>query len=521
MAKSVFSKKWDETYQEYRDRVINPISPSFCGAKWYNATIWLNMGQTTSCHHPPPHKIPLRELERSPKALHNTQYKKLVRKEMLEGIRPKECEYCWKIEDLGSDKVSDRVYKSVIYTEEELKIAQQQVGWEKDVNLKTLEISFDANCNFACSYCNASFSTTWQSDIKTNGAYQNLQTDGGGAFQHAGDDAMIYGKDQLNNPYLEAFWKWWEGDLQNSLRELRVTGGEPTMSKGFWKLMDWWEQHKECDVNFAVNSNLGQTSILVDKLVKATHNFKYFSLYTSNESIGKHAEYIRDGLKWEVWKENVERMIRDGNLKTFNVMMTINALCLFSITDCLEFIHGLRSKYKHKTDVLITLNILRFPSFQSATTLPEHIKLERAQHLQDWAENLVKTNKETGLYPDDALWGLVNQIYRLCEYLREVTQGHRFASDLESREKDFKSFYMQYDIRRNKNFVETFPMLKEWWESIEATKSDYKVEIKSYDSNIDHNVYSREYIEKALKDGIINNNLQNEIIEHLEIKKLI
>ena len=82
MAGFVFGKQWDETYQEYRDRSINSISPSFCGAKWYNATIWLNMGQTTSCHHPQPHKIPLRELERSPKALHNTQYKKLVRKEM-------------------------------------------------------------------------------------------------------------------------------------------------------------------------------------------------------------------------------------------------------------------------------------------------------------------------------------------------------------------------------------------------------------------------------------------------------
>ncbi len=73
----IIAKRLDETYQEYRDRAINSISPSFCGAKWYNATIWLNMGQTTSCHHPPPHKIPLRELERSPKALHNTQYKKL------------------------------------------------------------------------------------------------------------------------------------------------------------------------------------------------------------------------------------------------------------------------------------------------------------------------------------------------------------------------------------------------------------------------------------------------------------
>ena len=43
--------------------------------------------------------------------------------------------------------------------------------------MKTLEIAFDANCNFACSYCNASFSTQWQNDIKKNGAYQNLVSD--------------------------------------------------------------------------------------------------------------------------------------------------------------------------------------------------------------------------------------------------------------------------------------------------------------------------------------------------------
>ena len=518
MAGFVFGKQWDETYQEYRDRSINSISPSFCGAKWYNATIWLNMGQTTSCHHPQPHKIPLRELERSPKALHNTQYKKLVRKEMLEGVRPKECEYCWKIEDLGTDKVSDRVYKSVIYSDEELINAKDKYSWNKDVDLKTLEISFDANCNFACSYCNASFSTTWQSDIKTNGAYQNLVTDGGGAFQHAGDDAMIYGKDQLDNPYLEAFWKWWEGDLQKSLRELRVTGGEPTMSKGFWKLMDWWKENKKCDVNFAVNSNLGQSKMLVDRLINSTHNFKHFSLYTSCESIGAHAEYIRDGLKWEVWKQNTERIIVDGNLKTFNVMMTINALCLFSITEFLDFTNELRKKHENKTEVLVTLNILRFPSFQSATTLPETIKLERAEHLQIWAENLIKENKETNLHTEASLWGLVNQVYRLCEYLREVTQGHRFASDLKSREKDFKSFYTQYDLRRGKNFIETFPELSDWYTKINATKIDGTVEIQQA---ADNGVYNKEYMDKAMADSVVNDALENEILEYLEPKKLI
>ena len=31
--------------------------------------------------------------------------------------------------------------------------------------------------------------------------------------------------------YIEAFWKWWESDLQYSLNELRITGGEATVSK--------------------------------------------------------------------------------------------------------------------------------------------------------------------------------------------------------------------------------------------------------------------------------------------------
>ena len=63
-------KNKDESYTEYRDRVVDAISPSFCGAKWYNATVWLGSGTTTSCHHPPAHKIPVEELKRSYKALH-------------------------------------------------------------------------------------------------------------------------------------------------------------------------------------------------------------------------------------------------------------------------------------------------------------------------------------------------------------------------------------------------------------------------------------------------------------------
>lgn len=32
--------------------------------------------------------------------------------------------------------------------------------------------------------------------------------------------------------------------------------------------------------------------------------------------------------------------------------------------------------------------------------------------------------------------------------------------------RDFKSFFTQYDLRRGKNFVETFPRLAEWYNKL-------------------------------------------------------
>src|SRR6056300_610520 len=489
----VFAKKQNETFQQYRDRAINSLSPSFCGAKWYNSTIWLGNGTTTSCHHPPAHKIPLTELEQNYKALHNTTYKKAIRKQMMEGIRPKECEYCWKIEDLGKDKVSDRVYKSIIYTDEELKDAKETMGYTEDVDLKTLEIAFDANCNFACSYCNSSFSTTWQKDIKVNGPYQNLVSDGASAFQHDGAHAMPYGRKNEGNPYIEAFWKWWEAELQFSLRELRVTGGEPSMSPDFWKLMDWWKSHPECEVPFAVNSNLGQKKQLLDALIESSHSFKDFSIYTSCEAVGLQAEYIRYGLEWDLWLKNMYRVNQEGNMKSVNVMMTINSLCLFSITEFLDEMMKLKKKFGDHAAGL-SFNILRFPSFQSIVTLPQDIRLERAEVMEDWL-NKNWNGGENG-FREDERDGLI----RLIEYTKSVETGHEFTSTLESRERDFKSFYTQYDKRRGKDFLEAFPMLKELWDSIPETNiAPLKGLVDGDDAK--SNRYVDEVLDTAKKEG--------------------
>ena len=450
-------KKQNETLQQYRDRVLDSKSTSFCGAKWFNATTWLGSGTTASCHHPPAHKIPLVEVEADFTAIHNTKHKKEMRRMMQTGERPRECEYCWKMEDMGKDAVSDRTFKSIIYSDEELQRAYE-MDHNESVNLKTFEIAFDRTCNLACSYCNASFSTTWAKDIKNNGEYTNLVSDGAGAFRQDGSWTQPYKNDE-DNPYIQAFWKWWDNGLSESLEELRITGGEPLMSGNTWKLFDWFEA-QDSNMRFAINSNLIAKKDIVDKLIAKTQSIKHFELYTSCEAVGAQAEYIRDGLVYEQWLTNIKRILTEANYKGVHIMMTINSLCLFSITDFLDEVYKLKELTQSRTPT-VSLNLLRFPSFQSPLALPNHIKDYCYNNLNTWWQ----------LRKDDIGWHEFERasIERLLDYLVTVDAPHRRTSNPVTLWRDFKTFYAQYDVRRNKS-LNVFPkILTDWVESIPDT----------------------------------------------------
>ena len=461
---------------EFKRNVLDSVSPSFCAAKWYNASIHLGHGYTHSCHLPLPHEINKEELESNPSAIHNTEHKKKQRKMMLEGERPPECEYCWKIEDIKRDNISDRVFKSRIYKIEDINKLPQQ-PWDANVNLKTLELSFDRICNFACSYCNAGYSTTWANDLKNFGPYQYFKTEGGGQYQHNGKEFEPYGKFNIGNPYVEAFFRWWP-ELSKELQELRFTGGEAVMSNNFWRLMDIVKTQDLGHMALAVNSNLGMKRSLLDKLVELTNsvNVKIFDLYTSNESYGAHAEYIRDGLVYEQWRKNLVHFIENAKFRSVTIMMTINSLCLFSITEFMDDMLKLKRKYGHNRPH-IDLNILRWPSFMSPVNLPDHLKIYCHEKLSAWYEK----NKNNSLLVDFER----AQIERLLDYIEVVEQAHRRAStDDEKLWHDFKSFYSQYDARRGKDFTTTWPkILVDWYESIDVDYTIKKVSFTKLEQN--------------------------------------
>jgi len=447
-------KQNNETDLEYKRRVIDIKSESFCAAKWYNATIWLGSGQTTSCHHPLPHQVSVEEVLANPKALHNTQKKKSERDMMQRGERPAGCEYCWKIEDMGRDAVSDRVYKTVIYEDKDLDNAFNLSSTE-DVDLQTLEIAFDRTCQFACSYCNPAFSSSWVKDIKQYGPYTQLVSDGRNHFTHSHDSSQLYKFGEVN-PYVEAFHKWWETDLHRTLKELRITGGEPLMSGETWKLLDWFKNNKgRSQTRLAINSNLG-VEVDLDRLLESVDNVK-FDLYTSNESVGQQAEYIRDGLNWSGWMANMDMLAASGKLRALHVMCTVNALCLDTLPQFLDTMVDMKRQYGRDFPSF-TLNILRFPSFQSPLVLPDNLRTQYKNRLIGWMMH----HADSDLLHEHER----NHVQRLIDYLDVVKTPHSAAFDLPALRNDFKQFHTQYDRRRGKDFCATFPDLTDWYNSL-------------------------------------------------------
>jgi len=138
-------------------------------------------------------------------------------------------------------------------------------------------------------------------------------------------------------------------------------------------------------------------------------------------------------------------------------MCTINALCLPDLAQHLDYLVELKKIYGREK-INFTLNILRFPSFQSPLVLSAEL---REQFKMDLAQWMVRHKGYSYLHEHE-----INHTQRLIDYLDVVKTPHSDAFEMPKLLNDFQQFYSQYDARRNKNFTAAFPKLKQWYNSL-------------------------------------------------------
>lgn len=445
---------------------LNEISPSFCAAKWNQVTLHLQTGHTHSCHHPRTHKIPLDELAENPSALHNTSYKKLQRKKMLEGERPEECDYCWRVEDSSPDAISDRTYKSMEPWAKPYIPSIQSLPWDHDVVPTYLEVSFSSVCNFKCSYCGPQFSSKWMEEVERHGPYPTSAKFGNVEWLRQSTAMPIPHKDE--NPYVDAFWKWWP-EIYTTLEHFRITGGEPLMTKDTFKVLDYVIANPNPNLQLSINSNMCVPDVLLTKFIEQIKiictegKVKQFKIFTSAEAHGAQAEYIRNGLDYTQWLKNIRRVLDEVPNCTFTVMSTYNALSVFSYTEFLKDILDIKLTYTTSTTryspIMLDIPYLRYPEHQSVFILPKEMLSHIADDIAFMAANVENTHTSPfrGFFQFE-----IEKLQRIYD-LAMNTVSH---PNLATHRQDFVKFVNEHDSRRSTNFLKDFPAfssaISEW-----------------------------------------------------------
>ena len=420
---------------------LDTISPSFCLAKWLQTTIYLNRGTTHSCTLCPSHSISPRNLEKNPSSLSNTPIKMFNRDDMLNGKFPKECDYCWIVEDMGNGHFSDRMYKSSSSFAEERFDEIVASGTGETFVPSYVEVSFDSVCNLKCLYCTPWASTRWQDEIEKFGPYTLA-----GQLHHT----KVQTLDEETNPFLKAFWKWWL-ELSKRIEVFRVTGGEPLMSRHVWRVFDLLKEEPHHKLTFGVNSNFAVTRRLVDSFIEEvntlTPNLKSFVLFASAEAYGKHQEYIRSGMDFELFKSNLEAYLENtGPTATVFFSTTINILCYNSFEQFLEWLASLKLRFPGRVNAMFIF--IRGPEYFDLRLLPDECK----KSMGEGVDRMIAKYGPDGIFP--------------AFFETEIDQLHRLMGRVNSEidKKDFlyrqlKDFISQSDERKGTNARELFPEL--------------------------------------------------------------
>ena len=466
-------------YQETKDK-LNNIGCGMCLAKWTQVTIHLQNGHTHSCHHPKTHKIPLTELKDNPSALHNTNYKKRQRRTMLNGGRPEECDYCWNVED-NSNEFSDRIYKSNDdwstkhwdKFQKEIDGTNYLIDWKENFNPSYVEVVFSSACNLKCSYCAPHISSKWMEEVEKHGYYPTSTKFNN--LQHLKNVKAIPIPHREPNPYVEAFWKWWP-DLYPGLHTFRITGGEPLLSKDTFKVLDYIIDNPTINpkLEMSVNSNLcapqDKFEEFIDKVKYITDNdlLWNFTLFTSIESWGAQAEYIRDGMDTDRFWNNLDTFLTKCQKPEATIMATYNLTSVPTYHEVIKKVFELKKKhyngkrYRHYAIILDTA-YLRQPEFLQIRLLPtrwvdkirKDIKLMKS--LSDEKYTYIYGHGHGGYYDFE-----IEKLRRVLDWVNSPLEDIKW---LLNTRRDFALYIDEFDKRRGKNFLETFPEMEDFYYS--------------------------------------------------------
>jgi len=351
----------------------------------------------------------------------NSDYMKTMRRDMIDG-------------NISED--IRRTCKSCIFTEEngiQSRRQNQNVKYQNESTFKTLEkfLNADSNeiaaedlqyvnlkilgniCNLKCIMCNPNSSSKIAAEYKKHGIAEvdkSIKT--------------AYTSNSKENYFNDV------SVILESIDRFSLIGGEAFVHPDFDEIFDMLLSSK--NVNNLELFVITNGTVLPQKVLDNAHKFRKVILNFSIDGVGKRAEYIRSGLVWETFDENLRRAIASD----VKVVFTIAVQCLN--IGYLDEIHDYIKSLVTYTSSAGWNNLVTNPKIYNALNLPDKIK-------QEYIEKY--SNFEYGNLP-----GLDNTMEILTKPQSSAMEFERFIK-----------FTKKLDEIRNTNLLDVFPEFKEYY----------------------------------------------------------
>tara|TARA_B110000285_G_C15125825_1_gene620184 strand:- start:514 stop:1800 length:1287 start_codon:yes stop_codon:yes gene_type:complete len=226
-------------------------------------------------------KSTLSEIFKSPTVLK-------LKEKMLSGETLNECNFCNKLEtDIPGTDGSRRFFNDNFF---------ESIDWDSsDTKFLYWDLRISNLCNFKCRMCYHDLSSAWYDDaIELSNKLPHLRTP---------TKKII----KLNDK--SKFWNELETHYEH-VQSIYFAGGEPFMNEHHFKILqDLIDRGLNKSIKLIVNTNLSTIVFKKKSILDYYKHFNYIVFGFSIDGSYKIGEYIRSGLDYKKWKENVKQFV--------------------------------------------------------------------------------------------------------------------------------------------------------------------------------------------------------------------
>ncbi len=304
----------------------------------------------------------------------NNDNMKRIRKQVLGGVRPPECEPCFSLEDQGVESLRQRHINGKI-PEARIKLypnANHKINkeFEMPFEIPTMELKLNNLCNLKCRMCHPMDSTSWNDWDQVEEFYEKENN----IMFH-----IVKEHNLKEKPFLDKFQdneQWW-ASLEKNLphfRRVEFAGGEPLMDPQHYRILDMLAPYgHQIEIKYATNlSMLGKSNRTVWEYWP---KFKSVAVNVSIDGVGSTYEYIRGNASWAELVHNIKQIQTISNISRIVGAVTVQVSNILTLDKICEY-------FLNDLGIVFHTHRVEYPKVLSAQVLPKELKQLAIQKLE-------------------------------------------------------------------------------------------------------------------------------------------